>query len=94
MDDIKLYEFILKLNTYLNRVNGLANKLIREEQKLGGMLIAANAVIPTELFNQIFSPMIEIFDRKEQILKDIQESDNVLEDGLKDIFEQYKGIMQ
>jgi len=94
MEDIKLYEFMLILNTYLNRMDILADRLIDEERKLGIKILEANAFIPQEVFNKIFNPMIEIFDKREQLFREMQEADNNFEKDLSELYSLYKGIVQ
>ena len=94
MDDIKIYDFILKLNTYLNRINGLANKLMGEEIKLQTSVLAARTILPNEIFVNIFEPMVEVLDKRMDILKQMQEADDELVKSMNDFYSSYQGNVQ
>jgi hypothetical protein len=94
MDDIRLYDFVLKLNTYLNQINNLAEKLTGEEIKLQSSVLAARMILPNDLFVNIFEPMLPVLEKRMDILKQMQESDDELIKSITQFYSDIKGVTQ
>jgi hypothetical protein len=94
MEDLKIYEFFLKLNTYLNRQNHLTNKMIEQEKAIGSLIIIAKATLPTELFNQIFEPMLEVLDSRVKTMNEMKENADGFNKNIQGFFSIFKGIVQ
>jgi hypothetical protein len=94
MEDIKFYEFLLKLNTYLRRTNILADKFSTQEKELGVQILNAKYKVSEDEFNAVFVPIAKIFEDRLELMNEIRETNNGFEDSLKEYYEYFKGIVQ
>jgi hypothetical protein len=94
MEDIKFYEFLLKLNTYLRRTNLLADKFSKQEKELGIKILNAKYKVSEDEFNAVFVPIAKIFEDRLKLMDEIRETNNGFEDSLKEYYEYFKGIVQ
>lgn len=94
MEEIKIYELFLKLNTYLNRQNHLANKMLEQEQELGKRFVFAKTSLPPEVFISIFEPMIEILKTRINTMNEVKEASNGLAESVLEFGNLYKGTVQ
>jgi len=94
MNDVKFYEFLLKLNTYLQRSNILADKFANQELELRGYLQAAQSNLPKKTFDAIFNPMVEMFTHRVAIMNEIVEANDEFEKMLHQYCEYFKGTIQ
>jgi hypothetical protein len=94
MDEIKIYEFFLRLNTFLNRQNHLVDKMAKQEIELGKRIIIAKTLLPPEVFDSIFQPMLEILTNRVKTMNEMSEASDGLSENLTEIGNLYKGIVQ
>lgn len=94
MEDIKVYEFFLKLNTYLNRQNYLSGKMIDQEQELGNRILVAKTMLSPEVFNSIFQPMMDVLNNRVSTMNEMRESAQEFTKQMQEFFNYYKGIVQ
>lgn len=94
IDEVRFYEFILKLNTYLNRMNVLAVKFMKQEQNLSNSVLKARINLPKEVFDDIFQPLIDELDNRVKLLQEMSESNDEFQKQLTELHEHFKGIVQ
>ncbi len=94
MDDIKIYDFFLKLTTYLNRQNYLTNKMVNQEMELGKYILEAQRLLSPEVFNQVFRPMTQTLENRVNTMNEMRETANDFNNYLKEFFDMYKGVLQ
>jgi hypothetical protein len=94
MDDLKIYDFFLKLNTFLNRQNHLVDKMAKQEIELGKRIIVAKTLLPPEVFNNIFQPMLEILENRVKTMDEMKEAGDGLTENLIEIGKIYRGTLQ
>lgn len=94
MEDIKFYEFILKLNTYLNRMNILAAKFMKQEQNLSMSVAKARLVLPNEIFDDIFQPLIDELENRVKLLEEMSESNDDFQKQLVELHKSIGGTIQ
>jgi len=94
MEDIKLYDYLLKLNTFLQRQNNLASRMLEQEQKFLEKFMEARAALPPPIFHVIFDPIMEIVNKRIGIMEEMRESSQELIMHSQEFYDQYKGIVQ
>lgn len=94
MEDIKVYEFFLKLNTYLNRQNHLTNKMIDQEIKVGKGILLARDLLPAEVFDGVFRPLMETLETRVKTMNEMRETGQEFTKQMQEFFDYYKGTLQ
>jgi len=94
MENVKTYEFLLKLNTHLRRQDLLAKKLLTEEYKMTQKLMEAQATVPLEVFTRIVDPIVSSLESRARILEELQESSQNMMEHIKEFYGEYKGTVQ
>jgi hypothetical protein len=94
VEDIRFYDFLLKLNTYLNRMNLLADKFRNQEAKLAKDIAIIQTNIPPEAFSFFFAPLQKNFEDRVKLMTEFQEAGDVFKENLKEFYDLYKGIVQ
>lgn len=94
MDDVRFYEFLLKLNTYLRKTNILADKFANQERELGIKILKAKHTVSQDVFDAVFVPIAQIFDERLKLMGEIREANDGFEDSLKEYYAYFKGIVQ
>lgn len=94
MEDIKVYEFFLKLNTYLNRQNHLTNKMMEQETELGKKILVAKTTLSLETFNSIFKPMVNVLENRVKTMNEMRENADEFNNNLQEFFGTFRGIVQ
>lgn len=94
MDEVKFYEFLLKLNTYLRRSNVLADKFAEQEKEIGVKILDAKRAVSQDVFDAIFVPITDLFDKRLKLMDEIREANNGFEDSLQEYYEYYRGTVQ
>ena len=94
MDDIKIYEFFLKLNTFLNRQDHLANRMVKEEIEFSRIIEKAKGALSPEVYQSIFVPMLSVIDKRLQIMAEMIEAGEAMQNHIKEFYEAYKGTVQ
>lgn len=94
MNDVRFYEFLLQLNTYLRRSNILTDKFTVQEQELGKKIFEIKSKLPKDIFDSLFVPLAEVFERRVKLMEEIREANDGFEKTLKDYYEDFKGVVQ
>lgn len=94
MEDTKVYDFFLKLNTFLNRQNHLSSKMMDQETELRNSVLAAKSTLSPEVFNQVFKPMVNILENRVKTMNEMKEAAEEFTGHIHEFFEYYKGIVQ
>jgi hypothetical protein len=94
MKDVKVYEFLLKLNTYLRRTNLLTDKFAKQEIELGERILKAKHTVPQDVFDAVFVPIASLFEDRVKLMGEIREANDGFEDSLKEYYEYFRGILQ
>lgn len=94
MEDIKVYEFFLKLNTYLNRQNHLTNKMMEQETELGRRIVVAKTMLSPEVFDTIFKPMVNVLENRVKTMNEMRENADEFNNNLQEFFGAFRGIVQ
>lgn len=94
MDDVKFYEFILKLNTYLNRMNILASKFMQQEQNLSTSVMRARLALPNDIFDSIFQPLVGELENRVRLLEEMSESNDEFQKQLIELHKSVGGNIQ
>ena len=94
MENIKFYEFLLKLSTYLNRSNVLADKFANQEVEIGKHLLNMKRTLPKKVFDEIITPLANRFEDRVKIMVEIREANDGFESLLKEYYDYFKGEVQ
>jgi hypothetical protein len=94
MEDIKVYEFFLKLNTYLNRQNHLTNKMMEQETELGRRIMVAKTMLSPEVFDSVFKPMVNVLENRVKTMNEMRENADEFNKNLQEFFGVFKGTVQ
>jgi hypothetical protein len=94
MEDVKFYEFLLKITTYLNRQKLLSDKFMEQEAKLIGLVMGSQISVPPEFFNAVFAPMVDTLNARIETLKELREAGEEFQKQLQEFYNIYKGIIQ
>ena len=94
MNDVKFYDFVMQLNTYLRRTNILANKFGLQEMAIGKAIFNVKNKVPQEVFDELFNPLVELFNDRVKIMQEIGEANKDFEELLKQYYEYFKGNIQ
>ena len=94
MNDVKFYEFLLKLTTYLKHTNVLADKFAVQEKEIGECILNIKHILPSDVFNEIFVPLAQKFEDRLVIMDEIREANDEFENLLREYYEYFKGIVQ
>ena len=94
MTDMKTYDFMLQLQTYLRRTNILAEKFGQQEIAIGKSIFNIKNTLPKETFDELFAPLANLFNERVELMNQIREANNDFEELLKNYYEQYRGTLQ
>ena len=94
MEDIRFYEFLLKLTTYLKHTNTLAEKFAFQEEELGKRILNVKHTISKDEFNTIFFPVASLFEERLKLMGEIREANNDFENMLREYYEYFRGTVQ
>lgn len=94
MEDTKFYEFLLRLTTYLNRTNILAEKFTIQEQEIGLSILAFKHAISTDIFDSLVIPIANKFEERLKLMGEIREANNEFEKTLHEYYAYFKGTVQ
>lgn len=94
MEDMVLYDFLLKINTYLNRMNIIASKFMAQEQKIAGSVVTARTSLPPEVFAAVFQPLLDELDNRIKLLDDMRESNDEFQKNLTELHNHFRGTIQ
>jgi len=94
MNDVKFYDFMIRLNNYLSISNVLADNFSNQEIELQKHIQTAKAKLPKKIFDLIFNPMVKILLKRVELMGKIRKTNMDFEAYLQEFLNYYKGITQ